>query len=879
MKTLLAAAALTLALTTGLQASTITSAGTLVNLTPAGFGSGTDNADLDAQGAGTGGFVLFNSVPEGTNVAGTPWNQSIVSNLPAYVSSFDGSASAGSGGWANYDDVTIGGNLYNTGGLVQSPGNGVEVPLLTFQLSGLVPAGISLGVLVDNSDSPNWDVTNVRIEGPGSITANQDVTRNGGSDLVQFDIAGGLDGEVYTIYGTSPASGALIGGVTFDAAIDITDPTDGDGDLMGDNWERFHFGDLTTSDGTGDSDSDGLTDLEEWQEGTLPLDTDTDNDGLSDSDEVNTHMTDPKNRDSDEDGLNDGAEINDHMTDPNEVDSDMDGHTDSEEINHLPPTDPTDPNSFPVAGGVSLLAYFPFEGNYNDATGNGYDAAPVQNPGEVSIVPGGLRGQGADINDPDMNGGGNTGGTINIPINANPDETPAVTFGGWVNLESNNGFPGFMAIDNGGWDRGMHLNNGQWGIASGENTPNVAPATVGEWQFVVGTFDKPNDEAVLYVGDDDPLTQTTITTTRPDASVNPGELVIEIGRYDNQDLDAVVDDVFVFAGALSAHEVNAIRNLRLSSADLSPADVAEMITLFRAGSGGPAGSLTWSPTSGLDATNPGAVFEGGGGILVVLNDAGDGMKSGAPFRFVVTREPGDMLKLTWESQAGKRYKVRSETDASATLPVNWPIWNGNTEIMATPPENTLLFPVPADPLRLFVIEQFNPPPVTAFSDDFENGQGGWTTGADPDDAGNTLWGLGAPVTAGPLAANSLTNCFGTNIDDNYEIDARIWLRSPPIDLTAATGGTLRFFHFADFEGDPFDWGTVNILDAADDSILAIVQDVVPSQQAPDWEEFRRSLPPEALGKTVKLEFRFHSDEIQNLAGWYIDDVEVTVPAP
>ena len=201
----------------GLQAATVSSAGTLVDLTPAGFGSGTDNADLDAQGRGTDGFVLFNSVPEGTNVAGTPWNQSIVSNLPAYVSSFDGSASAGSGGWANYDDVTIGGTLYNTGGLVQSPGNGVEVPLGTFQLSGLVPAGISLGVLVDNSDSPNWDVTNVRIEGPGSITANQDVTRNGGSDLVQFDIAGGLDGEVYTIYGTSPASGALIGGVTFDS--------------------------------------------------------------------------------------------------------------------------------------------------------------------------------------------------------------------------------------------------------------------------------------------------------------------------------------------------------------------------------------------------------------------------------------------------------------------------------------------------------------------------------------------------------------------------------------------------------------------------------------------------------------------------------------
>jgi hypothetical protein len=214
--TLIAGACTALSLT-GLQAATVSSAGSLVDLTPAGFGSGTDNADLDAQGRGTDGFVLFNSVPEGTNVAGTPWNQSIVSNLPAYVSSFDGSASAGSGGWANYDDVTIGGTLYNTGGLVQSPGNGVEVPLLTFQLSGLVPAGISLGVLVDNSDSANWDVSNVRIAGPGAITANQNVAINGGSDLVRFNIDGGAAGETYTIYGTSPPSGALIGGVTFDS--------------------------------------------------------------------------------------------------------------------------------------------------------------------------------------------------------------------------------------------------------------------------------------------------------------------------------------------------------------------------------------------------------------------------------------------------------------------------------------------------------------------------------------------------------------------------------------------------------------------------------------------------------------------------------------
>ena len=55
----------------------------------------------------------------------------------------------------------------------------------------------------------------MRIEGPGGITANQNVDRNGGTDLVLFNIDGGAAGETYTIYGTSPPSGALLGGITF----------------------------------------------------------------------------------------------------------------------------------------------------------------------------------------------------------------------------------------------------------------------------------------------------------------------------------------------------------------------------------------------------------------------------------------------------------------------------------------------------------------------------------------------------------------------------------------------------------------------------------------------------------------------------------------
>ena len=72
---------------------------------------------------------------------------------------------------------------------------------------------------------------------------------------------------------------------------------DSDGDGLDDDWEIANFGDLTSSDGTGDPDSDGLTDLEEFQNGTDPNNGDSDGDGYNDSREV-VEGTDPLDENS-----------------------------------------------------------------------------------------------------------------------------------------------------------------------------------------------------------------------------------------------------------------------------------------------------------------------------------------------------------------------------------------------------------------------------------------------------------------------------------------------------------------------------------------------------------------------------------------------------
>ena len=128
-------------------------------------------------------------------------------------------------------------------------------------------------------------------------------------------------------------------------------------------------------------------------------------------------------------------------------------------------------------------------------------------------------------------------------------------------------------------------------------------------------------------------------------------------------------------------------------------------------------------------------------------------------------------------------------------------------------------------------------------------------------------------TAGPTAAVSGTNVYGTNLDGNFPEFTNDYLRTPTIDLTDAVKATLSFSHWLACDTDQyFHRAVVSALDPADMS--EIVELGVYSGQTAGWQEMRIPLGSEVLGRNIILRFRLTTDDFNLAEGWYIDDVLV-----
>ncbi|MDG2125054.1 MAG: choice-of-anchor J domain-containing protein, partial [Verrucomicrobiales bacterium] len=222
---------------------------------------------------------------------------------------------------------------------------------------------------------------------------------------------------------------------------------------------------------------------------------------------------------------------------------------------------------------------------------------------------------------------------------------------------------------------------------------------------------------------------------------------------------------------------------------------------------------------------------------------------------------------------------------------NLSVWTPvETDIPAAPETNTKTVTPPTSAALYYRVEEFPKPPTIIYAENFDASPdlpAGWTTGTNPGDTGTTEWQVGAPSNPGPPAANSGSNCAGTNLTANHGISSDIWLRSSAtINLTDASGARLIFQQRIEMDDFDFgDVGSVRILDAAGlpgtVTELGVVKANIQGLNPTGWVQFSAKIPSAALGKTVAVEFRFVSDNIAAVAasGWYIDDVTVFAQVP
>jgi subtilisin family serine protease/bacillopeptidase F (M6 metalloprotease family) len=165
-----------------------------------------------------------------------------------------------------------------------------------------------------------------------------------------------------------------------------------------------------------------------------------------------------------------------------------------------------------------------------------------------------------------------------------------------------------------------------------------------------------------------------------------------------------------------------------------------------------------------------------------------------------------------------------------------------------------------------------PPVVVIFRTNFEDDDGGFTTGLTQEGPWyKNYWEWGVP-TSGPNAALTGTKVWATNLAGNYDEYSRGYIKSPAMIIPENVTAALFFDYWIDSESVSFDYGYVEISEDDGATWTKVTENI--AGHIRKWEKKEVNLA-DYSGKTIQIRFCFDSDGAFHYEGWYLDNVLVS----
>jgi hypothetical protein len=194
-----------------------------------------------------------------------------------------------------------------------------------------------------------------------------------------------------------------------------------------------------------------------------------------------------------------------------------------------------------------LLAFYPFNGNAKDLSGNRLDATVHGAP----PVKGGLEGETYAFD--------GTSSYIQAPVDINPSKYPKLTMGAWVQTKKTNPRCVVLTHDNGGYDRTLSLDErgggSGWSAFCGSGQVlGYQPATADKWTFLAVVYDQTSHSVKLYVDDNPVLSKT--------GTLGEGLRNLTIGTHPTASdyFKGLMNNVFIFGDALTEAQIAYLRD-------------------------------------------------------------------------------------------------------------------------------------------------------------------------------------------------------------------------------------------------------------------------------------------------------------------------------